>query len=122
MNFILKDFSFKELEQFIIDNGFSKYRAQQIYSWLYKHGATNSQMMHNLSDDLKLFLDQNCTFETLSLSNDIIFSYLKKSKSSLNSFFSKLFKPEISNFEIRGKLKFKRLILFTVTNIMKKNK
>ena len=72
MNFILKDFSFEELEQFIIDNGFSKYRAQQIYSWLYKHGATNSQMMHNLSDDLKLFLDQNCTFETLSLSKQSI--------------------------------------------------
>jgi len=72
MNFILKDFSFKELEQFIIDNGFSKYRAQQIYSWLYKHGATNSQMMHNLSDNLKLFLDQNCTFETLSLSKQSI--------------------------------------------------
>ena len=58
MNFILKDFSFEELEQFIIDNGFSKYRAQQIYSWLYKHDATNSKMMHNLADDLKLFLDQ----------------------------------------------------------------
>ena len=72
MNFILKDFSFEELEQFIIDNGFSKYRAQQIYSWLYKHDATNSKMMHNLSDDLKLFLDQNCTFETLSLSNQSI--------------------------------------------------
>ena len=69
MNFILKDFSFDELEHFVVDNGFPKYRAQQIYSWLYKHGAANSKMMHNLSDDLKLFLDQNCTFETLSLSN-----------------------------------------------------
>ena len=68
MNFILKDFSFDELEHFVVDNGFPKYRAQQIYSWLYKHGAANSKMMHNLSDDLKLFLDQNCTFETLSLS------------------------------------------------------
>ena len=65
MNFILKDFSFDELEHFVVDNGFPKYRAQQIYSWLYKHGAANSKMMHNLSDDLKLFLDQNCTFERL---------------------------------------------------------
>ena len=72
MNFILKDFSFEELEHFIIDNGFSKYRAQQIYFWLYKHSATNSKMMHNLPDDLKLFLDQKCTFETLSLSNQSI--------------------------------------------------
>ena len=72
MNFILKDFSFDELEHFVVDNGFPKYRAQQIYSWLYKHGAANSKMMHNLSDDLKLFLDQNCTFETLSLSNQSI--------------------------------------------------
>ena len=55
MNFILKDFSFDELEHFVVDNGFPKYRAQQIYSWLYKHGAANSKMMHNLSDDLKLF-------------------------------------------------------------------
>ena len=61
-------------------------------------------------------------FETSSLSIDMIFSFLRKSKSSSNSFFSRLFKPEIAKLEILGKLKFKKLILFTVTSIVKRNK
>jgi len=68
MNFILKDYSLDELENFIVEHGFPKYRAEQIYVWIYKQGATNSTVMRNLPNDLKLFLDKQCIFKTLSLS------------------------------------------------------
>ena len=68
MNFILKGLALDELENFFIKKGYSKYRAQQIYTWLYKHGAVHTKSMSNLSNRLKLFLDKKCIIQTLSLS------------------------------------------------------
>ena len=69
MNFILKNFSLDELENLMVQHKYPKYRAHQIYEWLYKHNAINATIMKNLPSKLKFFLDQECTFETLSLSN-----------------------------------------------------
>ena len=69
MNFILKNFSIDELENLMVQHKYPKYRAHQIYEWLYKHNAINATIMKNLPSKLKFFLDQECTFETLSLSN-----------------------------------------------------
>ena len=53
----------------MVQHKYPKYRAHQIYEWLYKHNAINATIMKNLPSKLKFFLDQECTFETLSLSN-----------------------------------------------------
>ena len=71
MNFILKGLALDELENFLVKEGYSKYRAQQIYTWLYKHGTVHTKSMSNLSDRLKSFLDENCIFKTLFLSKKI---------------------------------------------------
>ena len=41
-NFTIKGISIIELENFITQNGFSKYRAHQIYNWLYKKGVIDA--------------------------------------------------------------------------------
>ena len=88
MNFILKGLALDELENFLVKEGYSKYRAQQIYTWLYKHGIVHTKSMSNLSDRLKSFLDENCVFKTLFLS--------KKSKSNQTVKF--LFKTQTGQY------------------------
>ena len=68
MNFILKGLALDELENFLIKEGYPKNRAQQLYTWLYKHGEVHAKLMSNLSDRLKSFLDDNCILKTLFLS------------------------------------------------------
>ena len=67
MNFTIKGISITELEEFITQNGFPKYRAHQIYNWLYKQGVLDIQDMNNLSNDLKSFLTDNTIVSTLTL-------------------------------------------------------
>ena len=67
MNFTIKGISITELEEFITQNGFPKYRAHQIYNWLYKQGVLDIQDMNNLSNDLKSFLIDNTIVSTLTL-------------------------------------------------------
>ena len=70
-NFTIKGISIIELENFITQNGFSKYRAHQIYNWLYKKGAMDVQSMHNISNDLQSFLINNAIINTLTLSKKV---------------------------------------------------
>ena len=59
MKYIIKGMQIEELEKLITDNGFSKFRASQIYNWLYKNCVNKIDMMENLSCDLRLFLKEN---------------------------------------------------------------
>jgi len=70
-NFTIKGISIIELENFITQNGFSKYRAHQIYNWLYKKGAMDVQSMHNISNNLQSFLINNAIINTLTLSKKV---------------------------------------------------
>jgi len=67
----LKDFNLEELEKFIISHGYPKYRAKQIYTWFFKNCTSKTEEMHNLSNDLKMFIDEACITETLILSKKI---------------------------------------------------
>ena len=78
MNFILKGKTLKELEVFIIDQGYPKYRARQLYTWLYKKGISDIQSMSNLSKDLQSFLNQHTVLNTLSLFKKTEFDYTTK--------------------------------------------
>ena len=56
---------YAELELFILDINEKKYRAKQLYEWLYKHKVFNYQEMSNLSNELIEKL-------TINLSNQFI--------------------------------------------------
>ena len=87
-NFTIKGISIIELENFITQNGFSKYRAHQIYNWLYKKGAMDVQSMHNISNNLQSFLINNAIINTLTLSKkvqcDNTIKFLFKTKTNQN--------------------------------------
>ena len=57
MNFY--DFTQKELEDYLIENGFKKYNATQIIEWIYEHKITDFNKMSNLSKKLIEFLNEN---------------------------------------------------------------
>jgi len=67
MSIILKGITLQELEKFITEHGYAKYRAAQVYSWLYKHGQSDIKLMSNLSDRFKLFLNKKTIMDTLHL-------------------------------------------------------
>ncbi len=67
MNFTIKGLTINELEEFITQNGFPKYRAQQIYNWMYKHRIFDIKSMSNISNELQSFLIDNTITNTLTL-------------------------------------------------------
>ena len=65
----------EELKQFLKDNSFPAYRADQIHQWIYKHRVTDWQQMTNLPADLHHFLAENfflyqARLEQKQISND----------------------------------------------------
>ena len=87
MNYILKGMPLNELQNFVTDNGYPKYRAQQIYHWMYKKSVNQASDMHNLPLDLQSFLDNNCILNTLILhkknnTNDGTIKFLFKTHSN----------------------------------------
>ena len=69
MSFILKGITLQELEQFITTHGYEKYKAYQVYTWLYKQGQSDTKFMTNLSSEFKLFLNEKTILNTLELFN-----------------------------------------------------
>jgi len=67
MNYILKGMSLNKLQDFVINHGYPKYRAQQIYKWMYQKSTIHASKMHNLPVELQSFLENNCILNTLEL-------------------------------------------------------
>lgn len=57
----LKNLLPAELEAFILELGEKKYRAAQIFTWLYKHGAVSFDAMTNLPKELRRRLEEAAT-------------------------------------------------------------
>ena len=91
MHYILKGMSLIELQNLMIDQGYPKYRANQIYNWLYKKSITNIDSINNLPIDLKNFINHSCSINTLELSkenkssNTIKFLFKTKSNDYIES-------------------------------------
>ena len=49
--FIIKGKDLSELQDWCEKKGHSKFRAQQLFEWMYFHGESNPQAMSNLSKD-----------------------------------------------------------------------
>lgn len=62
----IRDLSYEELENFLVNMGEKKYRAKQIYTWLYR-GITSFDEMTDISKDLIQKLKDNCILNQLTL-------------------------------------------------------
>ncbi len=67
MNVNLKDFNYKELESFVLEKGWQKFRAKQIAKWLYAKKVSSYDEMTDLSKDIRNYLKENTEFNALEL-------------------------------------------------------
>jgi len=63
----IRDLSHPEMVFFIESIGAEKYRAAQIFDWIYKKGAESFDAMSNLSQDLREKLKEHFAFQALTL-------------------------------------------------------
>lgn len=62
---LIYDLTYEKLEQFLVDNGFKKYRTEQIWQWLYVHKIDDFDEMLNIPNDLKEIIKENFTLKSL---------------------------------------------------------
>ncbi len=70
----IKDYNLEELKQEFINLGEKKYRAEQVFKWIYEENVTSFDEMTNLSLELREKLKQNYTL--------CIYKIIKKQVSS----------------------------------------
>ncbi len=66
------DFDLLELQQYLIDNNFEKFRAKQIFNWIYKVDETSFDKMSNIPKALITFLEkQFCILSTEEIQKQV---------------------------------------------------
>ena len=70
----LKSLYFNELENFITDSGFPRFRARQINDWL-KKGVTSFSEMRNLPKNLTDFLAGSCYISVANIEKKLVSRY-----------------------------------------------
>ena len=68
-----------ELTEFVTENGFPKFRAKQIYDWLYKN-VTDFDNMRNIPADLKDFLKSSSYISVANIEKKLVSRYDKTVK------------------------------------------
>lgn len=68
----IRAFDFAELATAIVDLGEPKFRAKQVYEWLWQKSATNFDEMTNLSKTLREKLNENFIINTAKVSDEQI--------------------------------------------------
>ena len=63
----IKGLNLEELIAICSDNGFSEFRAKQIYQWMYRHGIMDIKSMNNIPNDMKKFINVNYILKTLEI-------------------------------------------------------
>ncbi len=63
----LKGLTLSELQEYFVSVGESKFRAQQVFNWMYNHLSTNFSEMQNIPKELRNKLSANCELQTLNL-------------------------------------------------------
>lgn len=66
----VRKLSLEELEQWVLANNLPRFRAKQIYGWLWEKGARDFASMTNLSKEFRQVLDEY--FEILPLETDTV--------------------------------------------------
>lgn len=73
MKINLKDMSLQRLQKFMETNGIPKFRAKQVYDWMYK-GATKFEDMKNLPKDMITTLNEIAYVSKLEIINKLVSS------------------------------------------------
>ena len=70
----------KELEEYFVNNGEKKYKATQVFEWIYRKGITNFDEMSNLSKETISKLKEDFSFDSLKIvkkqEDDLVKKYL----------------------------------------------
>ena len=61
------DYTLKELEEYFVAIGDKKFRAVQVYDFLYKKRVGNVELFSNISKEIKKHLKENFSFEKIKL-------------------------------------------------------
>lgn len=64
---LIYNLTYQELIDFMIENDYKKYRADQIWHWLYKQKVSSFEEMNNLPKDIINLLETNFNFNALEL-------------------------------------------------------
>ena len=82
----IKGMNLDQLQELTQKAGESKFRAEQLYEWMYRHGSLSFSEMKNINKPFRLYLNQNYVLNTLifekklpskiDLSNKILFKTL----------------------------------------------
>ena len=82
------DMTISSLEEYLLNNNEKKYRASQIFEWLYDKRVESFSLMSNLSLDLISLLEKDFSFNRFSLvkleESDLVSKYLFKLYDSLS--------------------------------------
>ena len=62
---IIYNYTLSELEELLVEFGFKKFNARQVFEWIYKKEVTDFEKMSNLSKKLRIFLNENFKFSAL---------------------------------------------------------
>ena len=65
----IRDLSLDELTQLLESIGEKKFRAKQVYEWIWKKGARSFDQMHNISKKTIGFLNDNYFLDILKVSD-----------------------------------------------------
>ncbi len=63
----LYDFTYEQLETMLVENGFKKFNASQLFDWLYQKHVIDIDAMSNLSKPLRQFLKEHFVVNKLSV-------------------------------------------------------
>jgi 23S rRNA (adenine2503-C2)-methyltransferase len=78
----IRSLSITDLEEFLELNGEKKFRAKQIYEWLWSKSARSFESMTNISLPLRQLLQENFSFKTVSIAD----SQISKDRTIKNAF------------------------------------
>lgn len=68
----IREASFEELENFVVGCGEKKFRAKQIWDWLWKRGVASFQDMTNISAGFRETLAGNFTFHAAKVADEVV--------------------------------------------------
>ncbi len=68
------NYTLKELQVELVEKGFKKFNARQIFEWIYKKRVFDFKDMSNLSKNLRVFLQKNYSFSSIEVNSQQISS------------------------------------------------
>ena len=61
------DYNFSEMEELMIYQGWKKFRAKQLFEWLYRKRVKTFDDMTSINKDMRAYLKENFTLSPLTL-------------------------------------------------------